>query len=361
MLERSRMRAPTGASRGPRPLHAADAVRRRPAARAPRRGAAGRRPGRRTPAGTGLVAVKRATATPSATGGWWVERDNPRRGRGLAGWSARSPDGDVRRGRAGRLWPLRRRGGPASRRTGSIATMLPRPTDARPAFAGDPVFDLHLGGKMEIALDRGARRPRRPVAWPTPRVWPGCARRSPRTRALVDDYTWVSQHRRRGHRRHRRARPRRHRPGGRDAGDGGQGGAVQAVRRRRRRADLPGHPDADEIVETVARLAPSFGGINLEDISAPRCFEIEQRLKELLDIPVFHDDQHGTAVVALAALENALRLTGRAARAHPRGDLRRRRGRGRGHPDPARRRASPTSPSPTAGACCTPAAATSPR
>ena len=69
--------------------------------------------------------------------------------------------------------------------------------------------------------------------------------------------------------------------------------------------------DADEIVETVQRLAPSFGGINLEDISAPRCFEIEQRLKDLLDIPVFHDDQHGTAVVALAALENALRLTGR--------------------------------------------------
>jgi len=69
--------------------------------------------------------------------------------------------------------------------------------------------------------------------------------------------------------------------------------------------------DADEIVETVARLAPSFGGINLEDISAPRCFEIEQRLKDLLDIPVFHDDQHGTAVVALAALEGALRITGR--------------------------------------------------
>jgi malate dehydrogenase (oxaloacetate-decarboxylating) len=70
--------------------------------------------------------------------------------------------------------------------------------------------------------------------------------------------------------------------------------------------------DVEEIIETVARLAPSFGGINLEDISAPRCFEIEDRLKERLDIPVFHDDQHGTAVVALAALEGALRLTGRA-------------------------------------------------
>ncbi|WP_329535792.1 NAD(P)-dependent malic enzyme [Streptomyces sp. NBC_01450] len=69
--------------------------------------------------------------------------------------------------------------------------------------------------------------------------------------------------------------------------------------------------DVDEIVETVARLAPSFGGINLEDISAPRCFEIERRLQERLDIPVFHDDQHGTAIVTLAALRNAARLTGR--------------------------------------------------
>src|SRR4051794_23653643 len=70
--------------------------------------------------------------------------------------------------------------------------------------------------------------------------------------------------------------------------------------------------DVDEFVETVARMAPTFGGINLEDISAPRCFEIERRLKERLDIPVFHDDQHGTAVVVLAALEGALALTGRA-------------------------------------------------
>ncbi|MGZ6733852.1 MAG: NAD(P)-dependent malic enzyme, partial [Nocardioides sp.] len=69
--------------------------------------------------------------------------------------------------------------------------------------------------------------------------------------------------------------------------------------------------DVDEIVETVVRMAPSFGGINLEDISAPRCFEIEDRLKARLSIPVFHDDQHGTAVVTLAALMNALKLTGR--------------------------------------------------
>jgi malate dehydrogenase (oxaloacetate-decarboxylating) len=69
--------------------------------------------------------------------------------------------------------------------------------------------------------------------------------------------------------------------------------------------------DADEIVETVKNLAPAFGGINLEDISAPRCFEIEERLKEALDIPVFHDDQHGTAVVVLAALINALKIVGK--------------------------------------------------
>ncbi|MER8008816.1 NADP-dependent malic enzyme [Streptomyces sp. NPDC094149] len=67
--------------------------------------------------------------------------------------------------------------------------------------------------------------------------------------------------------------------------------------------------DVDEIVETVVRLAPSFGGVNLEDISAPRCFEIERKLQERVDIPVFHDDQHGTAVVTLAALRNAARLT----------------------------------------------------
>ncbi len=69
--------------------------------------------------------------------------------------------------------------------------------------------------------------------------------------------------------------------------------------------------DPDEIVSIVTAMAPTFGGINLEDISAPRCFEIEDRLKEALDIPVFHDDQHGTAVVVLAALMNACKLTGR--------------------------------------------------
>ncbi len=72
--------------------------------------------------------------------------------------------------------------------------------------------------------------------------------------------------------------------------------------------------DVDEIVETVKRIAPCFGGINLEDISAPRCFEIERRLKEELDIPVFHDDQHGTAIVVCAGLINALKCVGKEAK-----------------------------------------------
>ncbi|MDQ1363290.1 MAG: hypothetical protein QG652_1151, partial [Pseudomonadota bacterium] len=71
-------------------------------------------------------------------------------------------------------------------------------------------------------------------------------------------------------------------------------------------ADTP-----DEFIETVARIAPTFGGINLEDIAAPHCFEIERRLDEMLDIPVFHDDQHGTAIVIAAGLRNALELQGK--------------------------------------------------
>ncbi|MBQ1684830.1 MAG: NADP-dependent malic enzyme, partial [Clostridia bacterium] len=69
--------------------------------------------------------------------------------------------------------------------------------------------------------------------------------------------------------------------------------------------------DVDEIVRTIYLMSGSFGGVNLEDISAPRCFEIEKRLKEICDIPIFHDDQHGTAVITLAGLTNALRLVGK--------------------------------------------------
>lgn len=69
--------------------------------------------------------------------------------------------------------------------------------------------------------------------------------------------------------------------------------------------------DTEEIIKTIVNIAPAFGGINLEDISAPRCFEIEERLKELLDIPVFHDDQHGTAIVVLAGIMNGLKVVGK--------------------------------------------------
>ena len=97
--------------------------------------------------------------------------------------------------------------------------------------------------------------------------------------------------------------------------------------------------DPDEIVQTVTHIAPAFGGINLEDISAPRCFEIEERLKATLDIPVFHDDQHGTAVVTLAALINAAKLTNKDLDEPQGPDRRPRRGRDRDGEDlPARRR-----------------------
>ena len=76
--------------------------------------------------------------------------------------------------------------------------------------------------------------------------------------------------------------------------------------------------DTEEIIQAVKNIAPGFGGINLEDISAPRCFEIEERLKEMLDIPVFHDDQHGTAIVVLVGIINGLRVTGKKKRRLPR-------------------------------------------
>jgi len=176
--------------------------------------------------------------------------------------------------------------------------------------AGDPVFDLHVGGKMEIRstvpLDG---RDDLSMAY-TPGVARVCEAIA-EDPALHDEYTWVAN----------------------TVAIVTDGSAVLGLGNIGPRASMPvmegkavlfkafGGVDAvpitldtqdpDEIVETVVRLAPSFDGINLEDISAPRCFEIEDQLKRLLDIPVFHDDQHGTAVVVLAALENALKLTDR--------------------------------------------------
>jgi malate dehydrogenase (oxaloacetate-decarboxylating) len=179
-----------------------------------------------------------------------------------------------------------------------------------------PVFALHRGGKIEIASKVPLRdRDDLSLAY-TPGVAEVCLAIAAEPE-LVNDYTWKSS----------------------VVAIVTDGTAVLGLGNIGPGASLPvmegkallfkqfGGVDAvpiavactevDELVETVIRLAPSFGGINLEDISAPRCFEVEDRLKAALDIPVFHDDQHGTAIVALAAMQNAARLTGRSL-----GDLR---------------------------------------
>jgi len=176
--------------------------------------------------------------------------------------------------------------------------------------ANDPVFDLHVGGKMEIAATVPLHdRDDLSLAYT-----PGVARVCEAIAAepdLVNEYTWVSN----------TVAVVTDGTAVLGLGDIGPAAAMPVMEGKavlfKQFGGVDAVPicldttDTDEIVETVIRLAPSFGGINLEDISAPRCFEIEERLKNALDIPVFHDDQHGTAVVVAAALENALRLTGR--------------------------------------------------
>ncbi|MEV7212853.1 NADP-dependent malic enzyme [Kitasatospora cineracea] len=174
----------------------------------------------------------------------------------------------------------------------------------------DAVFALHRGGKMEIRATVPVRDAEDLSLAYTPGVARVCTAIAEQPE-LVDDYTWKSN----------------------TVAVVTDGTAVLGLGDIGPRASLPvmegkailfkqfGGVDAvpialdctgvDEIVETVVRLAPSFGGVNLEDISAPRCFEIEKRLQERLDIPVFHDDQHGTAIVTTAALWNAAKVTGR--------------------------------------------------
>ncbi|PWI15620.1 NAD-dependent malic enzyme [Streptomyces sp. Act143] len=181
---------------------------------------------------------------------------------------------------------------------------------AEPLDSFDPAFALHRGGKMAVQATVPIRDKDDLSLAYTPGVAKVCSAIAEQPE-LVHDYTWKSS----------------------VVAVVTDGTAVLGLGDIGPEASLPvmegkailfkqfGGVDAvpialdctgvDEIVETVVRLAPSFGGVNLEDISAPRCFEIEKRLQERLDIPIFHDDQHGTAVVTLAALRNAARLSGR--------------------------------------------------
>ncbi|TDU04255.1 malate dehydrogenase (oxaloacetate-decarboxylating) [Streptomyces sp. 846.5] len=186
--------------------------------------------------------------------------------------------------------------------------ITPRPLDEQDPI--DPAFALHRGGKMEISATVPVRDADDLSLAYTPGVARVCTAIAEHPE-LVNDYTWKSN----------------------VVAVVTDGTAVLGLGDIGPEASLPvmegkailfkqfggvdavpialATKDTDEIVETVIRLAPSFGGVNLEDISAPRCFEIERRLQEALDIPIFHDDQHGTAVVTLAALRNAAKLTGR--------------------------------------------------
>jgi malate dehydrogenase (oxaloacetate-decarboxylating) len=180
----------------------------------------------------------------------------------------------------------------------------------RDRFADDPAFAVHEGGKLAVRSTRPITTGADLALTYTPGVArvssaiaaePALARRftwAPRVVAVVSDGTAVL-----------------------GLGDIGPTAALPVMEGKAclfgEFAGLSAVPvvlattDVDQIVDTVAAIAPSFGGINLEDISSPRCFEIERRLRERLDIPVMHDDQHGTAIVVLAALRNAARVVGR--------------------------------------------------
>ncbi|MBG0815222.1 NADP-dependent malic enzyme [Planomonospora sp. ID82291] len=180
----------------------------------------------------------------------------------------------------------------------------------------DPAFALHRGGKLEVRSTVPVRNADDLALAYTPGVAKVCTAIAEEPE-LAADYTWVSNV----------VAVVSDGTAVLGLGDIGPAAAMPVMEGKallfKEFAGVDAVPicldctDVDALVETVVRLAPSFGGINLEDISAPRCFEVEERLRDLLDIPVFHDDQHGTAIVVLAALKNAARLTGR-----PLGELR---------------------------------------
>ena len=197
----------------------------------------------------------------------------------------------------------------------TVQENVPVPT-SRPYDASDPAFALHVGGKLETRSTVPLRdRDDLSLAY-TPGVARVCSAIADDPR-LVHELTWKSKV----------VAVVTDGSAVLGLGDIGPAAALPVMEGKavlfKEFAGVDAVPicldvsSVEEIVETVVRIAPAFGGINLEDISAPRCFEVEQQLRERLDIPVFHDDQHGTAVVVLAALRNAARLTGRSL-----GDLR---------------------------------------
>ena len=177
-------------------------------------------------------------------------------------------------------------------------------------YDADPAFALHRGGKIEVRSTVPVRTKEDLSLAYTPGVARVCTAIADEPE-LVNDFTWVSKV----------VAVVTDGTAVLGLGDIGPAAAMPVMEGKallfKEFGGVDSVPicldctDADDLVETVIRLAPSFGGINLEDISAPRCFEVEDRLRAALDIPVFHDDQHGTAIVVLAALRNASRLTGK--------------------------------------------------
>jgi malate dehydrogenase (oxaloacetate-decarboxylating) len=186
-----------------------------------------------------------------------------------------------------------------------------RPALISPDFSSDPAFSLHRGGKLEVRPTVEVRDAVGLSLAYTPGVARVCTAIADEP-ALATDYTWISN----------TVAVVSDGSAVLGLGDIGPAAAMPVMEGKallfKEFAGVDAVPiclacsQVDELVDTVARLAPSFGGINLEDISAPRCFDVENRLRERLEIPVFHDDQHGTAIVVLAALRGAAALTGKA-------------------------------------------------